>query len=133
MAGPVLLLFLDGVGLAPQGEHNPFAHAQLPVLRSLLGGAPPFAERAGLATGPASLHALDAVLGVDGLPQSGTGQAALFTGIDAIAMHGRHFGPWVPTTLRAMLAEQNLLVRAQADGYDVAFANAYPEDRKSVV
>lgn len=128
MRGPVLLLFLDGVGLAPEGEHNPFAHARLPVLRSLLGGAPPLAEHAGLQTSHASLHALDAVLGMAGLPQSGTGQAALFTGVDAIALHGRHFGPWVPTALRPMLAEQNLLVRSQAEGRDVAFANAYPEE-----
>lgn len=128
MAGPVLLLFLDGVGLAPAGEHNPFARAGLPVLRSLLDGVAPFAEHVGRTTSHASLHALDAVLGMDGLPQSGTGQAALFTGTDAIAQHGRHFGPWVPTTLRPMLAETNLLVRAQTDGYDVAFANAYPEE-----
>ncbi len=128
MAGQVLLLFLDGVGLAPDSEHNPFTHARLPVLHSLLGGAGPSMERAGLTTAYASLHALDAVLGVEGLPQSGTGQAALFTGVDAIALHGRHFGPWIPTALRPMLAERNLLVRAQAEGHDVAFANAYPEE-----
>lgn len=128
MRGPVVLLFLDGVGLAPEGEHNPFAHARLPVMRSLLGGVAPFAENAGLVTPHASLHALDAVLGVEGLPQSGTGQTALFTGIDAIALHGRHFGPWVPTALRPLLAEENLLVRSQAQGYSVAFANAYPEE-----
>jgi len=124
----VLLLFLDGVGLAPAGDHNPFAQANLPVLRSLLGNVAPLAEHAGLITTDASLHPLDAVLGMEGLPQSGTGQAALFTGVDAITLHGRHFGPWIPTALRPMLAEQNLLVRSQAQGHDVAFANAYPEE-----
>lgn len=128
MAGPVLLLFLDGVGLAPEAEHNPFAHARLTVLRSLLGGVVPFDAHAGLRTPSAALYALDAVLGMEGLPQSGTGQAALLTGQDAVALHGRHFGPWVPTALRPLLAEQNVLVRAQAAGRSVAFANAYPEE-----
>lgn len=125
---PVLLLFLDGVGLGDDAPHNPFTHATLPVLRDLLGGVVPVATNAGRRTSRASLHALDAVLGMEGLPQSGTGQAALFTGDDAIALHGGHFGPWVPTALRAMLAERNVLVRAQAAGRDVAFANAYPEE-----
>ncbi len=128
MTRPVLLLFLDGVGLAPEAEHNPFAHASLPVLRGLLGGVAPFDAHAGRRTAAASLHALDAVLGMEGLPQSGTGQAALLTGVDAVALHGRHFGPWVPTALRPLLAEQNVLVRAQGAGRRVAFANAYPEE-----
>ncbi|HEY0671268.1 MAG TPA: alkaline phosphatase family protein, partial [Longimicrobiales bacterium] len=39
-----------------------------------------------------------------------------------------HFGPWVPTPLRTMLAEQNVLTRVRAAGGRVAFANAYPEE-----
>ena len=122
----VLLLFLDGVGLGDDADYNPFTHASLPTLHSLLGTLP--LRSAVVTADGASLHALDATFGVDGLPQSGTGQAALFTGEDAVALHGRHFGPWVPTTLRAMLAERNLLVRAQQAGRSVAFANAYPEE-----
>lgn len=122
----VLLLFLDGVGLGDDADYNPFTHAALPTLHSLLGTLP--LRGAVVTADGASLHALDATFGVDGLPQSGTGQAALFTGEDAVALHGRHFGPWVPTTLRAMLAERNLLVRAQQAGRSVAFANAYPEE-----
>jgi arylsulfatase A-like enzyme len=39
---------------------------------------------------------------------------------------GRHFGPWVPTALRPLLATENLLSRARAAGRMAAFANAYP-------
>jgi hypothetical protein len=72
------------------------------------------------------LAVADATLGVAGLPQSGTGQTALLTGRNAAAEYGRHFGPWVPTDLRPMLAAENLLSRALAAGRTAAFANAYP-------
>jgi phosphopentomutase len=63
---------------------------------------------------------------VPGLPQSGTGHTALLTGANAPAMLGRHFGPWVPVSLRPLLEAENLLSRALARGIPCAFANAYP-------
>ena len=69
---------------------------------------------------------LDPLMGVDGLPQSGTGHAALLTGRNAAALYGRHFGPWVPVPLRPLVMEENVLSRAQAQGASCAFANAYP-------
>ncbi len=69
---------------------------------------------------------LDALLGVEGLPQSGTGHTALLTGKNAAELYGRHFGPWVPVPLRPLMLEKNLLVRAQAQGVSCVFANAYP-------
>lgn len=70
---------------------------------------------------------LDATLGVPGHPQSGTGQVALFTGLNGAKIFGRHFGPWTPVKLRRFLAAQNLFVQAVDAGFEVAFANAYPE------
>lgn len=127
----VLLVFLDGVGIGPADPAaNPVAAARLPRVEALLGGARPLREHLGAAgriDGPgASLVAADATLGVEGLPQSGTGQTALLTGLNAPALLGRHFGPWVHTGLREALAARNLLSRARAAGRAVAFANAYP-------
>ena len=129
--GRVLLVFLDGVGIGEADpEANPLAAARLPVLEGLLGGRRPLREHLGAGgriTGPhATLVGADATLGVEGKPQSGTGQTALLAGVNAPALLGRHFGPWVPTALREMLAERNLLSRARAAGHAVAFANAYP-------
>ena len=72
---------------------------------------------------------VDATLGVEGLPQSGTGQASLFTGENAARAHGRHFGPYPPTTVRPAVRERSVFARlAAALGPDrLAFANAYPE------
>lgn len=127
--GPVLFVFLDGVGLgAPDPEHNPFAVARLPVLTELLDGERPYARPTPLHTAAATLVGLDSRLGTDGLPQSGTGQSALLTGRNAPRLFGRHFGPWTPTALRPLVAEESILARAKNAGRRVAFANAYPEE-----
>jgi hypothetical protein len=128
--GRVLLVFLDGVGIG-EGDagSNPFAAARLPALDRLLGGRMVRESLDGdgrMRGGRAGLASADANLGVDGLPQSGTGQTALLTGCNAAEMYGRHFGPWVPTSLRPMLAAENLLVRAVESGLTASFANAYP-------
>lgn len=108
---------------------NPFLHARLPAFTGLCGGAIPLLDRLPrLPDGSPSdaWVAADATLGVPGRPQSGTGQTSLLTGENAAELFGRHFGPWVPTGLRALLAERNLLSRARAAGRRVAFANASP-------
>ena len=127
----VLLVFLDGVGIGPADpERNAFARAALPSFRRLLGGRVPVADDLGaggrIMTEHAVLVAADATLGVDGTPQSGTGQTSLLTGRNAAAEYGRHFGPWVPTGLREMLGAHNVLTRAVRSGARAAFANANP-------
>lgn len=128
-AGPVLFVFVDGVGLGEDDPAvNPFLKARLPTLDALLDGRRPTAAAAPIHTAEASVVGLDARLGVDGLPQSGTGQAALLTGENAPRLFGRHYGPWTPTALRPLVAERSILARAVAAGVRVAFANAYPEE-----
>lgn len=125
----ILVIFLDGVGLgADDATRNAFVTARLPVLTGLLAGARATLSVTPLRTAHATLAALDAGLGVEGTPQSGTGQTALFTGINAAEQYGRHFGPWVPASLRSVLRERSILARAKAAGRTVAFANAYPEE-----
>ncbi|HEX6038715.1 alkaline phosphatase family protein [Longimicrobium sp.] len=126
-----LLVFLDGVGIGSgDASFNPFAVAHLPRLEALLGGRRPVAEHLDadgrIRTERAVLVASDATLGMEGLPQSGTGQTSLLTGRNAAKEYGRHFGPWVPTPVRPMLAAENLLSRAKAAGLTAVFANAYP-------
>lgn len=126
-----ILVFLDGVGIGPgDAAYNPFAVAHLPRIQALLGSRLPVTEQLDadgrIVSEQAVLVAADATLGVEGLPQSGTGQTSLLTGRNGAAEYGRHFGPWVPTPLRPMLAAENLLRRALDAGRTVAFANAYP-------
>lgn len=114
-----------GIGPADP-ERNPFFRTRLPAIERLAGGSPPSLDRlTGTDAGP-GFFPLDATLGVDGTPQSGTGQTALLTGLDAGALFGGHFGPWIPVRLRPLVEEQSVLRSVAAAGGSVAFANAYP-------
>lgn len=128
----VLFIFLDGVGIGQaDGDTNPFFQAHLPTLRSLLGGELPHRDHPEVSGTSTVAFPLDATLGVEGLPQSGTGQTALLTGRNAPALYGRHFGPWVPVSLRPLLEAENILARAASAGFSCAFANAYPKEYAS--
>ncbi len=128
MSPRVLFVFLDGVGLGPPGPTNPFATLDLPAFERL-GGQRWTANAVPIRTERHVFVPLDATLGIEGLPQSGTGQAALFTGKNAAAIHGRHFGPYPPTTVRPLVAETSVFARlAPVVGIEqLAFANAYPD------
>ncbi len=122
------MLFLDGVGLGvPDPSMNPFFAAQLPALRSLFDGQLPSLDRPELTGHGATLVPLDANLGVEGLPQSGTGQTSLFTGVNASKIIGRHFGPYPYSSLRPIIREKNIFRQLLSRGRQPCFANAFPQ------
>jgi hypothetical protein len=131
----VLFLFLDGIGLGENDpEINPFAKVELPNLQGLLAGNKLVLESIsksskngnGLETERATLIALDAGLGVDGLPQSATGQAALLTGVNVSAEIGYHYGPKPNPEVAAYLRNENVFCTLAEQGYKSALLNAYP-------
>ncbi len=122
------MLFVDGLGLGhPDPAINPFFRARLPVLTSLYSGALPSLEHATNFSETSTCGFLDANLGVDGLPQSGTGQTALFTGVNGAKIIGKHFGPYPYSTLKPIIAEKNIFRRLLDAGKKPLFANAFPQ------
>ena len=115
----VAWLMLDGIGLMSRHAASPFQ-----------GGCPTL-ERLGIASAASETRAdwvtrsIDARLGVEGLPQSGTGQTTILTGVNAAAKMGRHYGPWVSPSLKPIL-ERNVLKRVINAGGTVRLANFYP-------
>jgi len=123
----VLFLFLDGVGLGPNDPAcNPLARGGMPNLRQLLDGHSLVADSAPLETGRATLVPLDACLGVKGMPQSATGQAALLTGRNVPAALGYHYGPKPNPAVTGLLQEGNLFKSLHLAGRRASFLNAYP-------
>lgn len=109
----------------------------MPNLQALLGGplvldlAQGFGDLdpsgAILADQGLTLCALDACLGVPGLPQSATGQTALFTGLNAPALVGDHITAYPTEPLRQLIAEHSVLKQVAEAGGRVLFANAHSE------
>jgi 2,3-bisphosphoglycerate-independent phosphoglycerate mutase len=130
MGSSILFIFLDGVGLAPAGPDNPLSSVPMPLLHGLLGGPmvlDRILEGPGAAPDGVVFRGLDACLGVAGVPQSATGQTALFTGVNAPALVGGHIPAYPTRPLREVIAEHSLLRRAAESGARVLFANAHSE------
>jgi len=112
----ILLVFVDGVGLGERGARNPldgcgspyFEHFRDEPLAVPRGGA-------GAVT--------DTTLGVEGLPQSATGQATIITGENAPAFLGRHQSGFPGGSLRPLLRDHSLFRKLGETGLRVAHAN----------
>ncbi len=126
----VILVFVDGFGLGKADkESNPIFRYRFPGLERDLG---PFFE---MELGQyrrkekGILLSIDACLGVEGLPQSATGTAALLCGRNFPQMMGKHLSGFPPASLRELIAEDNLLLRLKNKGISAVFANAYRKGR----
>ncbi|MGH2399507.1 MAG: metalloenzyme [bacterium] len=123
-----LLLFVDGIGLGPDDPAiNPFAAVRTPTLTRLLGRHLTSIEGRIQRDG-AMLVPLDATLGVDGLPQSATGQTALLTGLNAPKLAGRHVTAYPTTQLKELLTQHNIFAQVRRLGGTATLANAYTSE-----
>lgn len=109
----IIFLFVDGVGLRAPAADNPVNPEVCPTLCRLF-----------------SAHAkpIDACLGVEGLPQSATGQATMFTGVNCPKAMGRHCEGFPGPSLRKILETDNLFLQLKARKRTVRFADAYLVD-----
>ena len=117
----MLLVLLDGVGAGRRDAGvNPLARPGVRFLANFEDDAPGKPLPRGGRFVP-----LDACLGVDGLPQSATGQTALLTGVNAAAEIGRHLPGFPNAALRKILRERSILRHAASRGRRAAFINAF--------
>ena len=109
----IIFLFIDGVGLREAAADNPVNPEVCPVLCRLL-----------------SEHSkpIDACLGVEGVPQSATGQATMFTGINCAAAMGKHCEGFPGPALRKIVEDNNLFLQLGRRGKRVRFADGYLVD-----
>jgi hypothetical protein len=122
----ILFIFLDGVGLGDANDGNPFVRASLPTLGRFTQGQPWTRRLTRIETERATFVPTDACLGVEGRPQSATGQAAILTGVNVPQALGCHYGPRPTAAIRAIIDRHNLIAKLRAQGLRVGHLNAYP-------
>ena len=121
------MLFLDGIGLGDDDPAiNPFAAANMPTITSLTNGNRWLRTTGYQQNERAIFIPTDPRLGIEGRPQSGTGQAAILTGLNVPEIIGRHYGPKPDAETRAILAEDNFFKQVRRHNKQSALLTAYP-------
>jgi hypothetical protein len=117
----VLLIFVDGLGVGTRGAHNPLhllGEEAAPL--AVFEGEEPALPFSGL------LARTDARLGVEGRPQSASGQTTILTGVNAPAALGQHKQGFPNERMREMIREHSVFLRLARLGVGPnLFANAY--------
>ena len=106
----ILFLFIDGVGIRENAADNPVNPEVCPTLWRLI-----------------HQHSkkVDACLEIEGLPQSATGQATMFTGVNCSKAMGKHCEGFPSPSLRSIIEENNLFLQLKKRGKKIRFADAY--------
>jgi len=116
-----LLIFVDGLGIGTRGEHNPLhllGDEATPL--AVFAGEEPLLPHEGL------LAPTDACLGVEGRPQSASGQTTILTGINAPALLGYHKQGFPNEAMREIIREHSIFLQLQRARVEPnTFANAY--------
>lgn len=119
----VLLLFIDGVGIGERDpEKNPFARFPSPFFSFFKNEPLPGLPHGGV------VIPTRADMDVPGLPQSASGQTAIFTGRNAAQALGHHQSGMPTPTLRQLLDESSLFKSVRALGKSGIFANALSQN-----
>lgn len=118
----VLLFFIDGLGIGTRGAHNPFDGLEDAAPLALFQGeqaALPFDGR---------LAITDACLGVEGRPQSASGQTTILTGVNAPAAIGSHKQGFPNQALLNIIREHSIFLQLKRAGVNpITFANTYTQ------
>jgi 2,3-bisphosphoglycerate-independent phosphoglycerate mutase len=116
----VVLFFIDGLGIGKSDENNPFFGLE---------GAEPlahFSDRRVPGSCGGILAPTDPRLGVEGRPQSASGQTTILTGINAPQRLGYHKQGFPNQALREVIAEHSIFRQLEQRGIGPgAFVNTY--------
>lgn len=120
----VFLFFIDGFGLGQ--KHNNLLYQQglwkhLIELTTLI-------SQKKIIKKNFCMIPVDPALGVEGIPQSATGQTALLTGVNAPKQIGGHITGFPGPLLSEIIKEHSLLKKLKEQGFKVTSANAYSQE-----
>jgi 2,3-bisphosphoglycerate-independent phosphoglycerate mutase len=116
----LIFIFLDGVGIGKKLQANPFYAARADYL--------PFFENSFLPDSDRTpVKAVDAQLGIKGMPMSATGQTTLFTGVNMPAILNEHRDSYPDKLMRKIIKEKNIFSRLRLNDVTTRFLNVFPD------
>ena len=116
----VLLFFIDGLGIGTRGPHNPFNNLPGATPLAVFQNEPPETFLDGIVV------ATDPRLGIEGRPQSASGQTTILTGVNAPLAIGYHKQGFPNKALLEIIGEHSIFLQLKKAGVDpITFANAY--------
>jgi len=118
----VLLFFIDGLGIGARGPQNPLDGLDdaepLPIFRD--------EERKTILDG--IVVPTDARLGIEGRPQSASGQTTILTGVNVPATLGYHKQGFPNSAMLEILREHSIFLQLKRAGIEpTTFANTYTQ------
>ncbi|MDG5817025.1 hypothetical protein QA601_18150 [Chitinispirillales bacterium ANBcel5] len=117
----IIFIFLDGFGLGKKTPLNPIYTFKL--FTELLDE--PLVDGIDIRSNDTVVKGIDACLDVDGIPQSATGQIALFCGVNGAKLLGYHRPAFPCKLLRQQIDQGNIFLNTVNSGKSATFANAY--------
>ncbi|TYB32129.1 MAG: hypothetical protein FXF47_00670 [Candidatus Mcinerneyibacterium aminivorans] len=111
----VLFIFVDGLGINYRKENNPLFDEKLKFLNKVI-----FEDSV----------PLNAKMGVEGIPQSATGQASIFTGKNCAKILGYHKEGFPNERLKKILKKESIFQFLKGKNLKSTFANGFIVDDK---
>src|ERR1043165_6023033 len=116
----VLLFFIDGLGIGTRGPHNPLDNLPNAAPLAVFQNEPPetFLDAIVVPTDPR--------LGIEGRPQSASGQTTILTGVNAPVAVGYHKQGFPNKALLEIIEQRSIFRQLKDAGVaPITFANAY--------
>lgn len=118
----VLFIFIDGLGIGKRDESNPLASLSNEIAAPLA----VFQDEQPEIINDGVLIRTDATLGIEGRPQSASGQTTILTGVNIPQTLGYHKQGFPNAAMREIIAEHSIFLQLEDLGISrCVFANAY--------
>ena len=111
----ILFIFIDGLGINKTKKNNPLFDEDLIFLKRIV---------------HEDSKPINAKMGVDGIPQSATGQSSIFTGRNCSKILGYHKEGFPNGRLKKLLKKESIFQYFTRKGLKTTFANGYIVDDK---
>jgi len=118
----VLLFFIDGLGIGSRGAFNPLDGLDDAEPLAIFRDEIPKTPLEGIVV------PTDACLGIEGRPQSASGQTTILTGINAPALLGYHKQGFPNSAMLEILRQHSIFLQLTRAGIEpITFANTYTQ------